>query len=121
MTETTSVDDLYCDADGIITTAYDAADGSEKWTSTYGVPGAHFICGTAADIGMSPDGSAVYVTGYGGAGNHKSTYRAVTIAYDTATGGQTWAVEDKGISTLAGDTKVSLGRPGRLDGVHLRG
>jgi hypothetical protein len=108
VTETTSVDDLYCDADGIITTAYDAADGTPKWTSTYAVPGARAVCGTATDIGMSPDGSAVYVTGYGGAGNHQFTYRAVTIAYDTATGDQTWAVEDTGISTLAGDSKVSL-------------
>lgn len=109
VTETNTVDDLYCDADGFITTAYDAADGTVKWTSTYGVAGAHAICGTAAGIGMSPDGSTVYVTGYGGAGNHRFTYRAVTIAYDTATGGQTWAVEDNGISTLAGDSKVALG------------
>ena len=49
-TETTSVDDLYCDADGIITTAYDAADGTEKWTSTYTVAGAHQLR-TATDIG----------------------------------------------------------------------
>ena len=107
--ETTSVDDLYCDADGIITTAYDAASGTEKWTSTYAVAGAHFICGTATDIAMSPDGSAVYVTGFGGDGNHKGTFRAITISYDAATGGQRWAVEDPGISTLAGDSKVSLG------------
>lgn len=107
--DTTSVDDLYCDADGIITTAYDAADGTQKWTSTYTVSGAHSICGTATDIGMSPDGSSVYVTGYGGAGEHEFTYRADTVAYDTATGAQLWAVEDNAINTLSGDTKVSLG------------
>jgi hypothetical protein len=109
VTETASVDDLYCSADGIITTAYDALEGTQKWTTTYTVARAHYICGTATDIGMSPDGSAVYVTGYGGAGNHSGTYGGVTIAYDTATGTQAWAVEDTGISTLAGDTKVSLG------------
>jgi hypothetical protein len=107
--DTTSIDDLYCDADGIITTAYDADDGTPKWTSTYTVSGAHFICGTPTDIGMSPDGSAVYVTGYGGAGHHAGTYRADTIAYDTATGAQKWAVEDDAIDTLPGDVKVSLG------------
>lgn len=110
VTETASGHDLYCDADGIITTAYDAAGGTQKWTATYAVAGGNFICGTANDIAMSPDGTAVYVTGYGGAGTHNNTYRALTIAYDAATGNQTWAVEDDAISTFNGDSKmVSIG------------
>jgi hypothetical protein len=111
VSDTAVGDNLYCSADGFRTTAYRTSDGVVDWTSTYQLSDKDAICGTATDQQLSPDGSTVYVTGYGGDGSgvHTGRYRAGTVAYDAATGSQIWAVNDDTIDTLAGDTKVSLG------------
>jgi WD40 repeat protein len=56
------------------TVAYDAATGAKLWTRRHD---AGYI---ALDLGVSPDGSAVFVTGWD----------YVTVAYDAATGATLW-------------------------------
>ena len=68
------------------TLAYDAATGAKLWEARYSGPGTDFD--DAQGIGVSPDGSAVYVTGRS---NGTGTYSDVgTIAYHAATGAQAW-------------------------------
>jgi hypothetical protein len=50
---------------GYQTTAYDAVDGTVRWSSTYQLSST-YRCGTATSLSLSPDGSTVFVTGYGG-------------------------------------------------------
>jgi hypothetical protein len=72
---------------GYVTLAYDAATGSTLWNSSY--QGVAEEYGQAADMGISPDGSLVYVTGtIGGFIDDVGT-----VAYDTSTGAQVWAAE----------------------------
>jgi WD40 repeat protein len=67
------------------TAALSAATGAQQWQSTYHGPDAK--AGTTA-IALSPDGSAVYVTGSVGQANGLFEY--ATIGYDAATGHQLW-------------------------------
>jgi hypothetical protein len=67
------------------TAALDAATGAQQWQSTYHGPDAK--AGTAA-IALSPDGSAVYVTGSVAQASGLNEY--ATIGYDAATGHQLW-------------------------------
>jgi len=93
---------------GYHTAAYDAADGTVRWSATHQVAGDN-LCGTATSLGMSPDGSTVLVTGYGGSRTNSGRYGSGTVAYDALTGTQLWATQDDNISVLDGDTVVSLG------------
>ena len=67
------------------TVAYDAATGSRRWVNRYNGPSDGDDA--ARDLGVSPDGSTVFVTGssFGSARND-----AATIAYDAVTGGRRW-------------------------------
>lgn len=67
------------------TLAYDAATGSRRWVKRYNGPSDGDDA--ARDLGVSPDGSTVFVTGssFGSARND-----AATIAYDAVTGGRRW-------------------------------
>lgn len=69
---------------GWATVAYDAASGKRLWTARRDPT-------TSTDqpfaIGMSPDGSAVYVAGGDGV---ELPADMVTVAYDVATGAQRW-------------------------------
>jgi WD40 repeat protein len=67
------------------TAALSAATGAMQWQATYHGPGTN--AGTTA-IALSPDGSAVYVTGSVGQANGLNEY--ATIGYDAATGHQLW-------------------------------
>ena len=67
------------------TAALSAATGAQQWQATYRGPGAR--AGTSA-IGLSPDGSAVYVTGSATQASGLNEY--ATIGYDAATGHQLW-------------------------------
>ncbi len=68
------------------TLAYDADSGAREWTRQYNGPG-HSYDG-AIDVGSSPDGSSVFVTGQsiGRAGD----YDYATVAYDASTGARLW-------------------------------
>jgi hypothetical protein len=66
------VDDYYG------TIAYDTATGEKEWS-------AEEQDGLAFDLGVSPDGDRVYVTGF-----REHRVASSTIAYDAATGAQVW-------------------------------
>ena len=68
------------------TVAYDAANGADLWVERYDGPANGFDGALA--LGVSSDGSEMFVTGksYGSSGF--TDY--ATVAYDTATGGELW-------------------------------
>jgi DNA-binding beta-propeller fold protein YncE len=68
-----------------VTIAYDAATGARLWLARY-IPAAS---GHARAIGVSPDGSTVYVTGTVGL-NTGTGPDYGTVAYDAASGAQKW-------------------------------
>jgi uncharacterized repeat protein (TIGR01451 family) len=72
----------------IVTIAYDAATGEQRWLTTHGEPGEYDL---ALAVALSPDGQFAYVTGFGGAGGVSG---AMTIAYAVdgeSAGEETWA------------------------------
>jgi WD40 repeat protein len=67
------------------TVAYDAGTGDELWVATYNGPGDYYDVARALTV--TPDGSAVFVTGESdGIGNQDSA----TVAYDAITGARLW-------------------------------
>lgn len=71
----------------IETIAYNADTGAELWKSRYDGPTHHDD--QANTMGVSPDGSSVYVTGFSDGSNRKRDF--VTVAYKASTGEQRWA------------------------------
>jgi hypothetical protein len=68
------------------TVAYNASTGSELWVKrTDG--STNYIQGAAPALGVSPDGTAVFVTG-GSSQRHGRDYS--TLAYDASTGAELW-------------------------------
>lgn len=67
------------------TVAYDASNGAERWVKRYPGPGAF---AAAAALGVSPDGSKVFVTGESVDPSGSSAYG--TVAYDASTGDRVW-------------------------------
>jgi WD40 repeat protein len=67
------------------TAALDAGTGAKVWQATYHGPGTN---ARSTAISLSPDESAVYVTGSVGQANGLNEY--ATIGYDAATGHQLW-------------------------------
>lgn len=74
--------------DDYATVAYDAATGSAIWHRRYDGPGSDDDVPYA--IGVSPDGTEVYVTGQGDGGYLYGYGNYLTIAYDLATGRTRW-------------------------------
>src|SRR5262249_11794185 len=74
------------------TIAYDAATGRQLWASRYHGPrnGLSF----ARSVTVSPNGSAVYVTGGANAKTPGTAY--TTVAYRAATGRQLWVARYQG-------------------------
>ena len=68
------------------TLAYDAASGAKIWARRYNGP-VNFSDAARA-IGVSPDGTRVYVTG--GSVGATSDYDYATLAYDSASGASLW-------------------------------
>jgi PQQ-like domain len=68
------------------TIAYDAATGARRWLKRYdgGVNGDDI----ASALGVSPDGSQVFVTGESAGSTSGDDY--ATVAYDSATGSRLW-------------------------------
>jgi hypothetical protein len=73
------------DAVDFLTVALDANTGAPQWATTYNDSADGFDYATA--LGVSPDGSQVFVTGYifGSTGDY------ATVAFDASTGTQLWA------------------------------
>jgi len=69
------------------TVAYDSA-GTQRWASRYDGPGPYFG-DVVKSIGVAPDGTRVYVTGWSDDGLPQG-FDFATIAYDVATGNEDW-------------------------------
>ena len=104
--------------DEYATVAYLAETGTEVWVSRHGVPNGQDA--TPSAIGVSPDGSLVFVTG--------DSYRyGRTIAYDAATGAGVWSRrygsrtgDDSNAKVLAAACSCgSVGRPWSSSAVLL--
>ena len=71
------------------TVAYQASTGHELWVEHYTGPANGTPYGDSAQaLGVSPDGSAVFVTG--GSTGSTSGHDYVTVAYDVSTGDELW-------------------------------
>src|SRR5207244_464034 len=83
-----------------------ASPGSQLWATRYNGPGN--TNDNADDLGVSPDGSVVFVTGGSYRSNGVPDY--ATIAYDASTGSQLWVSRYNGPANagdFAGDLRVS--------------
>jgi PQQ-like domain len=69
------------------TVAYDTSTGTQLWASRYNGPGN--LGDAATSLGVSPDGTKVFVTGQSDGGTGSGIDYA-TMAYDTSTGAQLW-------------------------------
>jgi outer membrane protein assembly factor BamB len=78
-----------------MTVALDTATGATRWTKRYEVPD---TLAKATSVAVSPDGSAVYVTGQTSSGSGQRT-----LAYNASTGATLWSAR----SSVAGTTIVA--------------
>jgi hypothetical protein len=69
------------------TVAYDASTGTQLWAKRYNGPGN--LEDTANALGVSPDGSKVFVTGRSFGSTSYNDY--ATVAYDASTGAKLWS------------------------------
>ena len=86
------------------TVAYDAATGTQLWVTRYNGP-ANFE-DSAKALGVSPDGSSLFVTGSSFGSGSRSDY--ATVAYDAATGTQLWVRRFNG-ATNGDDQATAVG------------
>jgi WD40 repeat protein len=99
-----------------LTVAYNAATGARLWASRYDGPANGNDYANA--IAVAPDGRSVYVTGGSrgrpsppGTGSHAF---ATTVAYNSATGAQSWAARSRGSrAALGGGASVAVTPNGR--------
>jgi DNA-binding beta-propeller fold protein YncE len=69
-----------------VTIAYDATSGAPRWVKRYNGPGSRGSLATS--LGVSPDGTSVFVTGSSNTSQHFLDY--ATVAYDASTGATLW-------------------------------
>ncbi|PZG14031.1 S8 family serine peptidase [Nonomuraea aridisoli] len=85
-----------------VTIAYDSASGEELWANRHTTPGD--FADEAKGAAVAPDGRTVYVTGMTTFGEgDKNDY--FTVAYDTATGKQSWLVQYDGPGSSTDDAR----------------
>jgi DNA-binding beta-propeller fold protein YncE len=77
------------------TVAYDADSGEQRWAARYDGPAG--LSDYPSAIGISPDGTRVFVTGTSSAGDAHTDY--ATVAYSVADGQQLWASRYTGSRT----------------------
>jgi hypothetical protein len=90
--------------DAYVTVAYGASDGTELWVRSYNGPGNSTDDANA--LGISPDGSEVFVTGNSVGSTSKYDY--ATVAYDASTGADLWIARYNGPDNFA-DVAYALG------------
>ena len=86
------------------TVAYDASSGTKRWVARYNGPADDVDA--ASSLGVSPDGSRVFVTGESYGSTH--TYDYATVAYDASSGTKRWVARYSG-SADDTDRASSLG------------
>jgi hypothetical protein len=86
------------------TIAYDGGNGHQLWIARYDGPGHDTDAG--ADVVVSPDGSALFVTG--ASAGVDGMLDVLTIAYDSVSGSQRW-VARLGESNSVSDEGLSVG------------
>ena len=78
------------------TVAYNAATGAQLWVKRYTGPGSGDD--QAYSVAPSPDGTAVFVTGYS-SGTTAGQVNYATVAYSATTGAQVWVKRYAGLAT----------------------
>lgn len=92
-----------------VTAAYDAATGAQLWRSRYQGILHHPRGSTSSDvpsITVSPNGSTVFVAGDLAHGTYHDGY--LVLAYNAATGAQSWAVVPEAFASIAGFRAVAV-------------
>jgi PQQ-like domain len=98
------------------TIAYDAMTGVQKWVARYDGPAHEEDDATA--LGLSPDGSTVYVTGQSEGSD--SGFDDATVAYDAGTGSQEWVARFDGpLGGIDESNALAVGPAGRT--VYIAG
>jgi outer membrane protein assembly factor BamB len=87
------------------TLAYQASTGDVLWVRRHGQ---RDVYDRATALGVSPDGSTVFVTGTGG---RTTGNTSITVAYDASTGNQLWAMRYTGLHS-AGARALAVGPDG---------
>jgi WD40 repeat protein len=88
------------------TVAYDTWLGEPLWVARYDGPG-HQEDGAYA-LGVSPDGSRVFVTGWSASADPDLNFDYATVAYDAMSGEQLWASRYAGSHGTFDDAALSL-------------
>jgi WD40 repeat protein len=83
--------------------AYSSLTGATLWRTRYS-PGKAWDSGFSS-IAVSPNGSAVFVTGYSGVSGTSEGLEPLIVAYDAATGAKLWQV--RGAQAVRGPVTVS--------------
>ena len=90
------------------TVAYNAATGAQLWAARYTDPG--HTTDQAYSVAVSPDGTAVFVTGESLPAAGGEDY--ATVAYSAATGAQLWAARYNGPSNNSAAAEVAVSPDG---------
>jgi hypothetical protein len=100
-------------AQNFATVAYGAASGKQQWARTFSAPSSFDVAAIGAvAIGVSPDGSLVYVTGPA-PGFRSNSGNFVTIAYQSAGGRTSWEARYRGRRDFAGANSLAVGPTGQ--------
>jgi outer membrane protein assembly factor BamB len=100
------------------TVAYATAGGATLWSRSRPTGQVQFSPIGAVDIGTSPDGTRVFVTG-GTQGSSRISENFTTIAYRTDTGQTAWLARYKGPQDFAAPIALAVGPTGQ--GVFVTG
>lgn len=84
----------YIDSSDYGTVGYDADTGEELWATLYNGPGGNYDKANA--LGVSPDGSIVFVTGESRFSSTSSDWDFATVAYDANDGEELWVTRYDG-------------------------
>jgi hypothetical protein len=108
----------FADPDGqLVTIAFDAATGAERWTSIYNGSQGH---DGARSIVLDPKNDTFYVAGVT-TGVDGGDLDYLLLAYDIASGDQLWVTRWAGIDTHGLDSPFALGIDPKGDAIYATG